>query len=102
MPEKNVHNLKENGNMENNTYEEVVKGVQWRAEFDLRTAYLDGYQNKTLKFSDILELINHLKSENERLTEEFKAKCKECREIADDYQEIGTFYYKETVQTAEL
>ena len=89
-------------NMENNTYEEVIKGVQWRADFDLRTAYLDGYQNKTLKFSDILELINHLKSENERLTEELGAKCKECREIADDYQEMGTFYYNETVKTSEL
>jgi uncharacterized protein (DUF2164 family) len=42
------------------------------------------------------------KAEIERLTEELEAKKKECREIADDYQEMGTFYYNETVKTAEL
>ena len=46
--------------------------------------------------------IGALKAEIERLTEELEAKKKECREIADDYQEMGTFYYNETVKTAEL
>ena len=47
-------------------------------------------------------LVNKQKAEIERLTEELESKKKECREIADDYQEMGTFYYNETVKTAEL
>ena len=49
-----------------------------------------------------LPQVKSLKTEIERLTEELEAKKKECREIADDYQEMGTFYYNETVKTAEL
>lgn len=47
-------------------------------------------------------LIQRQKAEIERLTEELESKKKECREIADDYQEMGTFYYNETVKNAEL
>ena len=46
--------------------------------------------------------VERQKAEIERLTEELEVKKKECREIADDYQEMGTFYYNETVKTAEL
>lgn len=56
--------------MENHVYEEVIKGVEWNAKYNLQTTYLDGLHAKDLKFSDILEVITCLKSENIRLSEE--------------------------------
>ena len=53
-------------------------------------------------YEDALDLIEHQKAEIKRLTEELETKKKECRGIADDYQEMGTFYYNETVKSAEL
>lgn len=60
---------------------------------------LNGEMNELI---ENLPQVKSLKTEIERLTEELEAKKKECREIADDYQEMGTFYYNETVKTAEL
>lgn len=41
-------------------------------------------------------------AEIKQLTKELEAKKKECREIANDYQEMGTAYYNETIESAEL
>ena len=59
-------------------------------------------QAATILLEQRNEEIAEQKAEIERLTEELEAKKKECREIADDYQEMDTFYYNETVKTAEL
>ena len=71
--------------------------------------YLQSRLNETgisytpaLRFDEDAVLIDKLRDKIEELTEELELKKKECREIADDYQEIGTFYYNETVKTAEL
>ena len=58
--------------------------------------------SKVIESSKRKTKILELQKEIERLTEELEVKKKECREIADDYQEMGTFYYNETVKTAEL
>ena len=65
-----------------------------KAEIELLSKVIGSSKRKT----KILEL----QKEIERLTEELEVKKKECREIADDYQEMGTFYYNETIKTAEL
>lgn len=45
--------------------------------------------------ADILTLINELESENERLK-------KDCAGIANDYQEMGGFYYEEAQKNQQL
>ena len=50
-------------------------------------------RNKLL--ADALTLINELESENERLK-------KDCADIANDYQEMGGFYYEEAQKNQQL
>ena len=54
-------------------------------------------EGKTIKisFADILTLINELESENERWQ-------KDCDDIANDYQEMGNFYYEEVKKNQQL
>ena len=47
------------------------------------------------EYADILTLINELESENERLK-------KDCADIANDYQEMGGFYYEEAQKNQQL
>ena len=49
----------------------------------------------TKELEKILALINELENENERLK-------KDCADIADDYQEMGGFYYEETQKNQQL
>ena len=91
------------------TDEEVVKALEERKQHLLKEQRRTGNSPDVqclyitrIAVLEILDLINRQKAEIERLTEELEAKKKECREIADDYQEMGTFYYNETVKTAEL
>ena len=49
----------------------------------------------TKELEKILALINEFESENERLT-------KDCAGIADDYQEMGGFYYEEAQKNQQL
>ena len=49
----------------------------------------------TKELEKILALINELENENERLK-------KDCTDIANDYQEIGGFYYEETQKNQQL
>ena len=49
----------------------------------------------TKELEKILALINELESENERLK-------KDCADIANDYQEIGGFYYEEAQKNQQL
>ena len=49
----------------------------------------------TKELEKILALINELESENERLK-------KDCADIANDYQEMGGFYYEETQKNQQL
>ena len=51
------------------------------------------YESQTLL--EILTLINELESENERLK-------KDCADIANDYQEMGGFYYEEAQKNQQL
>ena len=50
---------------------------------------------KFIHHKDILTLINELESENERLK-------KDCADIANDYQEMGGFYYEEAQKNQQL
>ena len=49
----------------------------------------------TKELEKILALINELENENERLK-------KDCADIANDYQEMGGFYYEETQKNQQL
>ena len=49
----------------------------------------------TKELDKILALINELENENERLK-------KDCADIANDYQEMGGFYYEETQKNQQL
>ena len=49
----------------------------------------------TKELEKILALINEFESENERLK-------KDCADIADDYQEMGGFYYEEAQKNQQL
>ena len=49
----------------------------------------------TKELEKILALINELESENERLK-------KDCADIANDYQEMGGFYYEEAQKNQQL
>ena len=49
----------------------------------------------TKELEKILALINELENENERLK-------KDCADIANDYQELGGFYYEETQKNQQL
>ena len=49
----------------------------------------------TKELEKILALINELENENERLN-------KDCADIANDYQEMGGFYYEETQKNQQL
>ena len=50
---------------------------------------------QTKELEKILTLINELEGENERLK-------KDCADIADDYQEMGGFYYEEAQKNQQL
>lgn len=49
----------------------------------------------TKELEKILTLVNELESENERLK-------KDCADIANDYQEMGSFYYEEAQKNQQL
>ena len=49
----------------------------------------------TKELEKILALINEFESENERLK-------KDCADIANDYQEMGGFYYEEAQKNQQL
>ncbi len=51
--------------------------------------------DKFKEYADILTLINELESENERWQ-------KDCADIANDYQEMGNFYYEEVKKNQQL
>ena len=77
---------------------EEVKDIKEKLEEEIFLANSFGDKIRKVPTKDlekILALINEFESENERLT-------KDCADIADDYQEMGGFYYEEAQKNQQL
>jgi len=78
---------------------EKVKGIKEGLQQEIHlTEYVDRAYAENVSLDllkDILTLINELESENERLK-------KDCADIANDYQEMGGFYYEEAQKNQQL
>lgn len=48
------------------------------------------------------EKLNKAREENAEFKSKLEEKTKECRDIADDYQEMGRFYYEEVQKNEDL
>ena len=80
--------------MESEKIKEIKESLQ--DEIFIATSFDDKLRRvETKNLQDYLALINELESENERLQ-------KECAGIADDYQEMGKFYYEEVEKNQQL
>lgn len=53
-----------------NLEEEVMKALKFKAQHDAKIAYIDGAACKHIRVEQILEYVEKLQAENERLTEE--------------------------------
>ena len=81
--------------MNSEKVKEIKKSLQQEIHL---TEYVDGAYAENVSLDllkDVLTLINELESENERLK-------KDCADIANDYQEMGGFYYEETQKNQQL
>ena len=81
--------------MESEKVKEIKKSLQQEIHL---TEYVDSAYSETVSLDllkDVLTLINELESENERLK-------KDCADIANDYQEMGGFYYEEAQKNQQL
>lgn len=78
---------------------EKVKEIKESLQQEIHlTEYVDMAYAETVSLDllkDVLTLINELESENERLK-------KDCADIANDYQEMGGFYYEEAQKNQQL
>lgn len=81
--------------MNSEKVKEIKKSLQQEIHL---TEYVDGAYAENVSLDllkDVLTLINELESENERLK-------KDCADIANDYQEMGGFYYEEAQKNQQL
>ena len=81
--------------MDSEKVKEIKKSLQQEIHL---TEYVDGAYAENVSLDllkDVLTLINELESENERLK-------KDCADIANDYQEMGGFYYEEAQKNQQL
>ena len=84
--------------MVNNMNSEEVKEIKekLKEEIFIENSFGDKIRKvPTKELEKILALINELENENEMLK-------KDCADIANDYQEMGGFYYEETQKNQQL
>ena len=81
---------------------EELKNEYVKLDIECQKLKTENDELKSPKFASWKIKFFKVQEEIERLTEELETKKKECREIADDYQEMGTLYYNETVKSTEL
>ena len=78
---------------------DIKKGLECCSNPSIRSCVDCPYNNNIAleceMHQDALNLINELESEKERLK-------KDCADIANDYQEMGAFYYEESQKNQQL